>query len=127
MPSERSAKSAIVVPAVVVATMTNQYRNGWNAFAAIWAMTATTKMPMKMMLLSAYPRFSDMETASPPVSPNVVARILMNQKASVTSGTLLGVASMAPFTSAGAWVMLAFAGRWSGISVSQSRMVDFAA
>src|SRR6266446_3950975 len=93
-PRERSAKSAIVVPAVVVVTITYQYRNGWNAFAAIWAPTATTKMPMKIRLLIAYPRFIDIETASPAVSPNVVARILMSQNASVTSGTLLGAASM---------------------------------
>src|SRR6185503_1349155 len=33
-----------------------------------------------------------METASPPVSPSVVAAILMIQKASVTSGTLLSAA-----------------------------------
>src|SRR5678815_2529018 len=31
-----------------------------------------------------------METASPPVSPSVVARIFMIQKVSVTCGTLLG-------------------------------------
>src|ERR1700733_938449 len=31
----------------------------------------------------------DIETASPPVSPRVVARILMIQNTSVTSGTLL--------------------------------------
>jgi hypothetical protein len=79
--------------------------------AAIWAMTATTKMPMKMMLLSAYPRFSDIETASPPVSPNVVARILMSQKARVTSGTLLGIAATAPFVSAAESAMPALPGR----------------
>src|ERR1700730_17066666 len=73
MPKERSAKSAIVVPAVVVAMMTNQYRNGWNDFAAIWAATATTKMPMNRALPRAYPQFSVIETASPPVSPSVVA------------------------------------------------------
>jgi hypothetical protein len=34
-----------------------------------------------------------METASPPVSPSVVAAILMIQKMRVTSGTLLAPAS----------------------------------
>ena len=53
MPSERSAKSAMVVPAVVVAMMTLQYRNGWNRRAAIWAATATTKTAIKSALESA--------------------------------------------------------------------------
>src|SRR3954453_9110696 len=43
---------------------------------------------MNSALLSAYPQFSVMETASPPVSPNVVAMILTIQNPSVTSGTL---------------------------------------
>jgi hypothetical protein len=96
MPSERSAKSAIVVPAVVVARITNQYSRGWNLFAAIWAAAATIKMPMpmKMMLLAAYPKFMDIETASPPVSPSVVARTLMTQNVRVTSGTLLSTTSV---------------------------------
>jgi hypothetical protein len=34
-----------------------------------------------------------MVTASPPVSPSVVARILMIQNPKVTSGTLLGLVS----------------------------------
>src|ERR1700730_9655720 len=89
MPRERSAKSAIVVPAVVVATMTSQYKNGWNDFAAIWAATASTKTPINIALLTAYPQFSVMETASPPVSPSVVAIILTTQKPNVTAGTLL--------------------------------------
>src|SRR5579862_9887704 len=38
-----------------------------------------------------------MVTASPPVSPRVVANILMIQKPSVTSGTLLGVVAWASF------------------------------
>jgi hypothetical protein len=50
MPSERSARSAIVVPAVVVAMITAQYRNGWNDFAEIWAARATTRMPIKIAL-----------------------------------------------------------------------------
>src|SRR5882757_7077449 len=79
----------MVVPAVVVAMMTAQYRNGWNDLAAIWAATAMAKMPINIALLRAYPQFNVMETASPPVSPKVVAAILITQKAKVTSGTLL--------------------------------------
>ena len=33
MPSDRSAKSAIVVPTSVVPTMTVQYKAGWKALA----------------------------------------------------------------------------------------------
>jgi len=50
MPIVRSAKSAIVVPKVVVATIVTQYKKGWNAFAKICATTAAAKMPMKMKL-----------------------------------------------------------------------------
>src|SRR3979411_2482201 len=89
IPRERSAKSAMVVPAVVVAMMTAQYRNGWNDLAAIWAATAIAKMPINIALLRAYPQFNVIETASPPVSPRVVAAILISQKTRVTSGTLL--------------------------------------
>jgi hypothetical protein len=46
-------------------------------------------MPKKIIEPTAYPSFIDMVTASPPVSPSVVARILRIQKPSVTSGTLL--------------------------------------
>src|SRR4030081_3941709 len=79
IPSERSAKSAMVVPAVVVAMMTSQYRNGWNDLAAIWAATAIATMPINIALLRAYPQFNVIETASPPVSPRVVAAILISQ------------------------------------------------
>ena len=75
----------MVVPAVVVATTTAQYKNGWNDFAEICAVTAIRKMTMKKMLLSGYPQFNVMERASPPVSPSVVASILMTQNVSVTS------------------------------------------
>jgi hypothetical protein len=50
MPSERSAKYAIVVPKVVVATIVTQYKKGWNAFAEICVTTAAAKMPIKMKL-----------------------------------------------------------------------------
>src|SRR5229473_3531047 len=96
MPSERSTKSASVVPVVVVATMTVQYRNGWKRFAAIWTLIATIRMAVKIAVPTRYPRFMDMVTASPPVSPNVVARIFTTQNASVTAGTLLERSEM-PF------------------------------
>jgi hypothetical protein len=40
-------------------------------------------------VLAIYPKFSVIESASPPVSPSVVAQILINQKIKVTCGTLL--------------------------------------
>jgi hypothetical protein len=39
--------------------------------------------------MEPFPRFIDIVTESPPVSPSVVARILIIQNPSVTSGTLL--------------------------------------
>src|SRR5438067_4088352 len=42
-----------------------------------------------MSVLTPYPSFRVMESASPPVSPTVVAQILIIQNARVTSGTLL--------------------------------------
>src|SRR5207249_6926169 len=82
IPNERSAKSASVVPTVVVAIIVAQYNSGWNCFAEIWAITATTKMAAKIPVPTRYPRFIDIDTASPPVSPSVVAAILMTQKIS---------------------------------------------
>jgi hypothetical protein len=49
----------------------------------------TTKIDRKMALLKAYPRCIDIDRASPPVSPNVVAATLTTQNPIVTSGTLL--------------------------------------
>ena len=46
-------------------------------------MTAKIPVPTK------YPKFIDIETASPPVSPSVVAAILIIQKRRVNSGVLL--------------------------------------
>jgi hypothetical protein len=51
-----------------------------------------------MALLKAYPRCIVIETASPPVSPRVVAATFMTQKARVTSGTLLELISNGLFT-----------------------------
>src|SRR5580704_6999772 len=47
------------------------------------------KKPRKIRLLMAYPSFKVIDSASPPVSPTVVARILTIQNPSVTCGTLL--------------------------------------
>lgn len=43
---------------------------------------------MKIPVPTRYPRFMDIDTVSPPVSPSVVARILMTQNPSVIAGTL---------------------------------------
>src|SRR3569832_230713 len=95
MPSERSAKSAIVVPKVVEATIVAQYRNGWNRSERIWAITSATSTARNMSVPAKKPQLSVIVTESPPVSPSVVAAILMIQKMRVTSGTLLSVCSAA--------------------------------
>ena len=59
MPSERSAKSAMVVPAVVVAKMTLQYGNGRKRRAAIWVATATTKTAIKPERVTPVQRHRD--------------------------------------------------------------------
>jgi hypothetical protein len=46
-------------------------------------------MIANIAVLARYPKFIDIDSASPPVSPRVVARTLIIQKARVTSGTLL--------------------------------------
>src|SRR4029077_18150756 len=46
---------------------------------------------------TAYPKCRLMETASPPVSPKVVAAILITQNARVTSGTLFLACSAISF------------------------------
>ena len=48
MPSERSKKSAMVVPAVVEATMVAQYRKGWNFFAMVCHTTIATSTVRKI-------------------------------------------------------------------------------
>src|ERR1700737_2802338 len=69
--------------------MTVQYKKGGNRLAAIETATAVMKIAVKIAVPTRYPRFIDMVTASPPVSPSVVARILTIQNARVTSGSLL--------------------------------------
>ena len=53
----------------------------------------TMKKLKKMAVPIAYPRCIVMDTASPAVSPRVVAQILMTQKPNVTSGTLFKLIS----------------------------------
>ena len=65
--------------------------------ALICAATATTKTPVKMAVAVKYPSCMDMDRASPPVSPSVVAAILITQKSKVTSGTLLRAVSSVSF------------------------------
>jgi len=48
MPSERSKKSASVVPTVVLAMMVAQYSAGWYCFARICVATASRKNAAKM-------------------------------------------------------------------------------
>src|SRR6185437_5938220 len=62
--------------------------------------TSTTKTERKIALPTRYPLLTMtsalsqvMVSVSPPVSPRVVARILMIQKPSVTAGTLLATCS----------------------------------
>src|SRR5580700_1528606 len=93
MPTDRSSRSASVVPTVVVATMTAQNRIRCNRRAEIWARTASTNSAAKIAVPVRYPRFMDMVTASPAVSPSVVAAILISQNNRVTSGTLRSGAS----------------------------------
>jgi hypothetical protein len=62
-------------------------------------MTITRNSIPNIPVLTRYPRFMDIDTASPPVSPSVVANIFMIQKARVTSGTLLSVSCFVVFTS----------------------------
>src|ERR1700733_13300833 len=69
--------------------MTAQYRNGWNDRARSCAARTTRKSAKKMPVLTAYPSFRVIDSASPPVSPSVVAAILMIQNPSVTAGILL--------------------------------------
>jgi hypothetical protein len=56
--------------------------------ARFCAAQVTTKMAKKIPVLIAYPRFSVIDKASPPVLPSVVAAILMIQNVKVTRGTL---------------------------------------
>src|SRR5689334_4590590 len=64
---------------------------GWNRLAKICKHTAAAKMTAKIAVPTRYPRFIDIETASPPVSPSVVAAILISQNPTVACGTLLAV------------------------------------
>jgi hypothetical protein len=52
---------------------------------------------MKIAVPTKYPRSIDIKTASPPVSPRVVARIFITQKPSVTCGTLIRTSFISVF------------------------------
>ena len=69
--------------------MVAQYRNEWNLSAFVWIMISTASGTMNTPQPARYPQFRVMLIVSPPVSPSVVAAILMIQKNTVTSGTLL--------------------------------------
>jgi hypothetical protein len=58
-----------------------------NELAFIWVATAIAKIIAKIPVLTMYPRFNDIDKASPAVSPNVVAAIFIIQNSKVTSGT----------------------------------------
>jgi hypothetical protein len=60
---------------------------------------SSQKNPRKIRVASAYPSFKVIDTASPPVSPSVVARIFTAQNASVTCGTLLNTSVLAAVAS----------------------------
>src|ERR1700754_4439700 len=67
--------------------------DGRNSVVRICTNRATRKIAMKMAVATRYPRSIDIETASPPVSPSVVARILMIQKPRVSAGTFTVIRS----------------------------------
>jgi hypothetical protein len=52
----------------------------------------------KMLVPTRYPRFIDMETASPAVSPSVVAAIFTIQNMRVTAGTFVAARFSVSFT-----------------------------
>src|SRR5712671_3607665 len=56
--------------------------------------TSSTNAARKSAVPAKYPQLRVIVTVSPPVSPSVVAAILMIQKAKVTSGTLLDDSSI---------------------------------
>ena len=61
--------------------------DGWNFEAFIWIKTVTRNMNAKIAVPIRYPTPKDIDTASPPVSPKVVAAILIIQNNKVISGT----------------------------------------
>ena len=58
----------------------NKYADFPKDYFLDWTMTAKAKIAAKIAVPTRYPRFIDMDTASPPVSPSVVAAILISQK-----------------------------------------------
>lgn len=76
----------MVVPAVLVARMTVQYRAGIYRFAINCPVTAIKKIPTSSSELIAYPTFNVIDNKSPAVSPRVVAQIFVIQNKSVSCG-----------------------------------------
>ena len=62
--------------------------DGWNFEAFIWIKTAIRNVSAKIAVPIRYPTPKDIDIASPPVSPRVVAAILIIQNNRVISGTL---------------------------------------
>lgn len=76
-----------MVPKVVVAIIVAQYNHLLNELALIWLATAMANMTANIAVLTIYPRFIDIDRASPAVSPRVVAATFISQKIKVTAGT----------------------------------------
>src|ERR1044072_5216782 len=69
----------------------SQYTAGLNRGVEICSPTAARNTTKNRTVLARYPTPIDIDTASPPVSPMVVARIFVIQKPSVTAGSLAAV------------------------------------
>ncbi len=77
----------MVVPAVLVVRITDQYKTGWYFLENNCAINVITKKDNKITELNPYPILKVMDNISPAVSPNVVAQIFIIQKMSVISAT----------------------------------------
>src|SRR6476660_2595818 len=79
----------MVVPAVLVATITAQYNGGIYLLTVSCEITVIKKKLKKIRVLTPYPTFRVCARRSPPVSPKVVAVIFVIQNNKVSSGILL--------------------------------------
>ena len=78
-PSVRSIKSDMALPAIALDVNVSQYRPGVYRACFNLHITATAKIERKSHIVKSYPIFSVIEKRSAPVSPSVVAAILMIQ------------------------------------------------